>query len=503
MTNLTMGLSAGYHDASISLVNNYGDIVFAGHSERFSRIKNDKSIHYSLLAEAQKYGTIQTIAYYENVWLKKLRRLRSGQNINWSRWTTQDEVEHHLKSNHHIVDNAEKIVSFPHHKSHAAAGFQTSPYTEATVVVIDAIGEFQTATIWEAFYNRSGEAQYKLKWQLKYPNSIGLFYSAYTELVGLKPNEEEYILMGMAAYGDKLTVNKIEHAIHSDLITSINPIKFKENLHLGIDKTYAGNNFDVANAVQNITEKMILEIMHIAIVKTNSSNLVYMGGVALNCSANRLLGQYYNNIWIMPNPGDSGSSLGAAALAYKKQLNWTDAFLGYNITGEYPVQKALTALLNDDIVGVANGRAEFGPRAFGNRSLLANPTLDNIKDKVNKIKQRQEFRPFAPIILEEELQHYFEVPNGFKKSPYMQTTMHCKRPDLYPGIVHKDGTSRVQTVPKDDTGIRRLLEKYYTATGCPMLLNTSLNIKGEPLVNTKQDAIDFSRKYNVKVYTHV
>jgi len=150
-------------------------------------------------------------------------------------------------------------------------------------------------------------------------------------------------------------------------------------------------------------------------------------------------------------------------------------------------------------VGVASGRAEFGPRALGNRSLLADPRGHSIKNRVNEIKRRQKFRPFAPVILEEYAEEYFCMPKGFDSSPYMQVVAECRHPDQFPAIVHADNTSRVQTVPRDGSGIRQLLEKWYVMTGCPMLLNTSLNIRGEPMVNDPRDADRFQRLYKVKV----
>ena len=224
-----------------------------------------------------------------------------------------------------------------------------------------------------------------------------------------------------------------------------------------------------------------------------------MGGVALNCLANRNLGKYFENIWIMPNPGDAGSSLGAAALAYGGRLDWHSAFLGHDIDGHYPVNDILDRLLTDRIVGVASGRAEFGPRALGNRSLLADPRGTEIKDRVNEIKRRQKFRPFAPVILEEHVSNNFDMPSGWSDSRYMQLVGRCKFPDLYPAIVHHDNTSRIQTVPPDGSGIRELLEKWFVMTGCPMLLNTSLNIRGEPMVNDRADADRFEKLYGIKV----
>ena len=201
----------------------------------------------------------------------------------------------------------------------------------------------------------------------------------------------------------------------------------------------------------------------------------------------------------MPNPGDAGNSLGAACLGYGEKVNWTDCFLGYNIPGDYPVNSILDVLLTDKIVGVANGRAEFGPRALGNRSLLADPRGDKIKDQVNEIKRRQRFRPFAPVILEEYAHQYFDMPKHWDNSRYMQVISKCKYPELFPAIVHHDWTSRVQTVPKDGSGIRQLLEKWYFMTDCPMLLNTSLNVRGKPMVNDRADADQFEKLYNIKV----
>ena len=201
----------------------------------------------------------------------------------------------------------------------------------------------------------------------------------------------------------------------------------------------------------------------------------------------------------MPNPGDAGSSLGAAALAYGKRINWNNAYLGHNIPGPYPVNSILDNLLHSGLVGVASGRAEFGPRALGNRSLLADPRGKEIKDRVNEIKRRQKFRPFAPVILEEHVNEHFIMPRGWSDSRYMQLVGRCRNPDLFPAIVHHDGTSRIQTVPKDGSGIRELLEKWFVMTDCPMLLNTSLNIRGEPMVNDRADADRFEQLYNVKV----
>jgi carbamoyltransferase len=303
--------------------------------------------------------------------------------------------------------------------------------------------------------------------------------------------------MGMAAYGER----GFSDLMRQDLISDAWRIEFQENLHLGLEQKYLSyvGDMDIAAGAQDLAEDLIMNVMARAAGHGWSRNLVYMGGVALNCSANRRLGELFDNIWIMPCPGDAGSSLGAAALALGRKIHWTNAYLGHNISGDYPVNSILDHLVLDKIVGVASGRAEFGPRALGNRSLLADPRGHDIKDRVNEIKHRQKFRPFAPVILEELAGDYFSMPRGWHHSRYMQSVASARDPDLFPAIVHADGTSRVQTVPRDGSGIRQLLEKWYVMTGCPMLLNTSLNVRGEPMVNDRADADRFERLYGVRV----
>ena len=478
-----LGISAGFHDAAACVLDSHGEIVYAGHAERYSKIKNDPNLHQEMLFDLSRNHHIDHIAYYETPWKKQLRQLYSGQGIEWSKLTARQVLQQQLGGYFSEVP----ITAHNHHLSHAAAGFQTSPFDRATVVVIDAIGEWDTISIWVAEYV-DGCAKYKKLWYQRYPKSIGLFYSAITERIGLRPMEDEYITMGMSGWGQPK---------YTDTMS----ILLNENLHVGVGQMFlpTAQDVDIAASAQVIAEQEIYSIMQRAQAFGWSRNLVYMGGVALNCLANRNLGEYFEKIWIMPNPGDAGSSLGAAALAYGKKIKWNNAFLGHEISGPYPVNTLVDSLLRDKIVGVASGRAEFGPRALGNRSLLADPRGPDIKDRVNAIKRRQQFRPFAPVILEEYANVYFDMPPGFVDSRYMQIVGRCRNPDLFPAITHVDGTSRIQTVPADGSGIRQLLEAWYTATGCPMLLNTSLNIRGEPMVNDRADADRFEKLYGVKV----
>lgn len=488
-----VGISAGFHDAAVSVVDDTGNIVFASHSERYSKQKHDRELCHGIMHDVKKALDDQPaqLHYYERPFLKYMRQLRAGEPTSIFKLGARN-----IMGRDYVRDFPGRVHTHDHHMSHAAAGFQTSPFERATVVVIDAIGEFDTASIWSAEYE-NGRAVYNKLWSQTYPDSIGLFYSAMTQRVGLRPLDEEYILMGMAGWGQPRYTNQML----DDLVSSEPNLEFRHNFHAGVDPNYLGDadHMDIAASSQRLVERLIYGVMAQAKKFEFSSNLVYMGGVALNCLANRNLGNYFDRVWIMPNPGDAGSSLGAAALGYGKKLNWTNAFLGHEIPGEYPVEKIVNKLLTEKIVGVASGRAEFGPRALGNRSLLADPRGPEIKDTVNAIKRRQKFRPFAPVILEEHVNNFFQMPRGWVDSRYMQIVAQCKFPEQYPAIVHVDGTSRVQSVPRDGSGIRQLLESWYQRTGCPMLLNTSLNIRGEPMVNDRADADRFETLYGVTV----
>jgi carbamoyltransferase len=324
-----------------------------------------------------------------------------------------------------------------------------------------------------------------------------------TQRVGLKPNEDEYILMGMAAYGDK----SLENKIYNDFIKDADKFKFKKNLHRGCTdwapELIIKDSFEIAAGTQAVYETLFMSALRKAYDLTHSENLVLMGGCALNCLANRLTGRYFKNTWIYPNPGDAGSAIGAVLARHpdwRHYTDWSNPFLGYDMGSKSSNSEIVDYLKENKICGLARHRAEFGPRALGNRSLLADPRGPEIKDTVNAIKQRQEFRPFAPAILEEHLHTYFDMPNGWDNSRFMQVIACCRHPDLFPAIVHRDGTSRVQSVPRDGSPFRKLLEEWYAQTGCPMLLNTSLNIKGQPMVNDHADAKAFERHYGVKVF---
>jgi len=497
--NTIWGISANSHDAALAVMSYNADytpeIVFASHSERFSAIKNDPDLNHAVVSYArQNWGDPDRVVWYERPFSKSIRQFYAGQGLRFR----ENNVHDYLAARKITAP----ITTVGHHHSHAANGYYTSGLDNATVVVLDSIGEWETFTIWE------GQGR-KLKkvFSQRYPHSLGLWFSAMTDRIGLKAQEDEYILMGMAAWGDpeKYAQRILEDFFDADSVRqAVTPeFKFSHNLHTGVDWWLPGLTEDdypnVAAGVQRVYETVFKKILIWCQANLRSQNLVLVGGCALNCSANRLIENFYDNYYIPPSPGDAGSSIGAILAHIQRPVELKHPYLGYNIKRDYPVEAALCGLIQKGMVGIANGRAEFGPRALGNRSLLADPRRPNIKDLVNGVKQRQEFRPFAPAVLEEHAHRFFEGP----MNRYMQYVARCRVPELLPGVVHVDNTSRVQLVPKNNPGspgFRTLLERWYEETGCPVLLNTSLNIKGCPMVNDERDARAFEQFYGVKVY---
>ena len=449
---ITWGTTFGSHDGALAVFQD-DKLVFASDAERWSRKKNDSVIPDNLIKFAEdNWGIPNEVYFYEDYTLKNERRRFAGQVPQTIRFKYP-------------------VRYCDHHLSHACYGYWTSPFINCTVLVIDAIGEWDTLTQWKVF---DGEFVRQKAW--RYPKSIGLFYSAMTQAAGWKPNEEEYILMGASA----VKKHKIENY---NIVKEFwnNDVNFHKGININFDK------FEIASIAQEIYEEEFKKIID----EIEDDNLVFVGGCALNVSANRFLTKF--NTFIPCNPGDGGSAIGCV-IDRKMPAN---AYLGYEIPGQYPVTEIIKELKERGIVGVAKGRAEFGPRALGNRSLLADPSIFNMKHRVNLVKGREEFRPFAPMILKEDADLFFE--EGIS-SPFMNTIRKAKLITLkkYPSIVHLDGTSRLQEVTEEPH--RTLLQEWKKETGCPMLLNTSLNVKGEPIVNTEVDARNFEKKTGVRVF---
>ena len=446
------GTTFGSHDGALAVFQD-DELVFASDAERWSRKKNDSVIPDNLIKYAEdNWGEPDEVYFYEDHKLKDERRKFAGQKP-----LQKIQFKYQVK----FCD---------HHLSHARYGYWTSPFNECTVLVVDAIGEWDTLTQWKVL---DGEFIRQKAW--RYPKSIGLFYSAMTQAAGWKPNEEEYILMGASAVKKHKIVN---YNIVKELWD--NGTNFHTGININFDK------FEIASIAQEIYEEEFKKIID----EIEDDNLVFVGGCALNVSANRFLSKF--NTFIPCNPGDGGSAIGCVI---DKKIP-ANAYLGYEIPGEYPVTEIIQELKQNHMVGIAKGRAEFGPRALGNRSFLADPSLLDMKDRINQVKGREEFRPFAPMILKEDADIYFE--SGIP-SPFMNTIRKAKAETIekYPSIVHLDGTSRLQEVTEEPH--RTLLTEWKKESGCPMLLNTSLNVKGEPIVNTKEDAKNFEIKTGVKV----
>lgn len=482
------GYSHWYHDAALSIINEDGTIEFASHAERFTKNKNDLIIPKNLW---EYMNESDHLSFYEDSELKqKIRKpLTAGDGIN---------IYHPPKADHYVG----------HHISHCAGAFYTRPWKdkEDTVMVsIDGVGEHQTAVILDH--------NFKIIKEWHYPKSVGLVYTDCTRALGLKPLEDEYVVMGLSSYGepDPDIVNTLKNwydskpDINSDLdagfFLDANDSQYLKQRgqmrgYLNRLGKLEDEHANIAASVQAFTEYAIMDIMKEA--RKHGKKLCYSGGCAQNVVINSRLPELFDEVHIAVSPTDAGSSLGCAAHSWsqhtgKDQLIWTP-YLGYNIDREVNPKEVVDHLLEHKVCGLANGRAEFGPRALGNRSLIADVRYD-VKDTVNTIKRRQKYRPFAPAILEEYADQYFEGP----MNEYMQYT--SKALHDYKSVTHVDGTARVQIVKKDCQSVfRKVIEEYYERTGVPMLLNTSLNIRGRPMVNDEHDARLWEQQYKVKVF---
>lgn len=467
------GFSEGFHDAAIAFVDDQGNIEFAAQSERYSKIKNDPNLHLYL---KKMISEDDHVAYYENETLRK----QHDAVINFHGGIRSPSVRYDSFFNHHV--------------SHAAASFYTRPWEsvhDVVMLTIDGVGEYQSATIMDHNFNILHEEIF--------PKSIGFVYATVTKLLGFKPLEEEYIVMGLAAYG--------EPKYYDDICQIYDTYETAEHITKYLSVFTKFDPFepaDLAASVQKWAEAKIVELASIA--RKYGSKLVYSGGVAQNIKANSLVHQLFDDMWIMPAPGDSGSALGAAARAYalhtgKDRVNWIDSYLGAYPDGAIERHPINVNHIVDYLVkekgycGVVDGRAEFGPRALGNRSLLANPSID-LKTTINKVKHRQKFRPFGPMILEEYADQYFEgVYNE-----YMQYS--CNSLHDFSSVKHVDNSARVQIVKPTSRSIARIvLEEFYNKTKIPMLLNTSLNVRGKPMCNDVYDAYLVKHKYGIKVFS--
>lgn len=422
-----------------------------------------------------------------------------------------------------------EILYASHHDSHAAAAYFSSPFNDAAILTLDGVGEFATSTITVAEGNQT-----ILILSQNFPHSLGLLYSAFTQYCGFKVNSGEYKLMGLAPYGKPVHKQKIyDHLItqfndgsyqlnmkyfsYSEGSRMINP-KFEKLMGApSREEESPMTDFykDIAASVQEVLEEVVLNLVKEAKRITGKKSIVFSGGVALNCKLNQKIVEagIFDQHYFYPCPGDAGSAVGAGYLGWydylKNEFNrgqiHSSMYLGnssdakkildqlkvpYEIL-QNGINEIANSLANGKIVGWYTGKMEFGPRALGNRSILADPRNVEMKDVLNeKIKLRETFRPFAPAILQEEAMKHFELYNANYDT--MMVTVKAKpgTREIMPAVIHEDGTARIQMVSEESNLIfYQLLKQFHQLTGCPALINTSFNVRGEPIVESIEDAL--------------
>ncbi len=541
-----LGISCDYHDAAACLLED-GRVVAAAQEERFTREKHDSRLPVRAIAYCLREAgaaELDAVAFYDKPILKLHRILETSLRTAprglrafvravpvWLRHKLWIEARIHEALERAGV-RGEPRVWFPeHHLSHAASAFFPSPFAEAAVVTLDGVGEWATTTV------GVGEGGgLSLLSEIEFPHSLGLLYSAFTFFCGFEVLDGEYKLMGLAPYGEPRFVQ----AIRDELIDLRDDGSFRLNLdcfgYLSGDvmtnarfaRLFGGpprtpeseitqREKDLARSVQEVTEEAVLRIARHARELTGKRSLCMAGGVALNCVANgRLLGAgVFDDLWIQPAAGDAGGALGAAFAVHHGALGgrrdaprdeMRGALLGPCFsTGEMKAaldahrlsyetidddhawaERVAALVASEKVVGLFQGRMEFGPRALGNRSIVADPRSPAMQSVLNrKIKRRESFRPFAPSVLEDRAGDWFDLDRA---SPYMLRVAPV-RGDGLPAVTHVDGSARVQTVgPDDNPRYHALLRAFEARTGCPVLVNTSFNVRGEPIVCTPEDA---------------
>ena len=544
-----LGISCYYHDSAAALLKD-GIVIAAVEEERFSRIKFDddfpkKAIQWCLDETKIKPYQIDSVAFYDKPVLKFERLLDNYIAVApRGLYSFLDTIPKWLHKRLWIKNDIKKSLKgfkgdiiFPDHlMSHAAHTFYTSPFDEAAILSVDGVGEWTTASFGIAKNN-----SIKLSNDIRWPHSLGLLYSAFTYFLGFKVNEGEYKLMGLSAYGkpryydlilDNLVDVKDDGSIHLNMkyfaFTYDKVMTNKKFSELfGVlprkkDEKMEQIHFDLGASIQKVLEEIILKMAKHIHKKTGMKNLCYGGGVALNGVANyRLLQEGpFENIFIPPSPGDAGSAVGCAQYAYyvhhkniskntkqdSSQKIRENVYTGPEYTDEeikefldskdinYQtfdreslLQNTAKLITEGSIVGWYQGKMEWGPRALGNRSILADPRNEKMKEILNeKIKHRESFRPFAPSIMEEYISDYFEIEIP---SPYMLMVAKIKQPKIIPAVTHVDGTGRLQSVSKDSNPLYYdLINEFYKITNVPVIINTSMNVMGEPIVNTPEQA---------------
>lgn len=573
MSSYVIGLSFGYHDSAVVILHN-GEIIAAAQEERFTRIRHDSNfpllaLNYCLREADISLRDIHAFFYYENP-VKKFGRIISTYIEHGPRGfgsfmaDVPDWVSRKVFVKRMILQELKKefgkgtifppIFYIDHHMSHAASAFFPSPFNDAVVLCVDGVGEWATTSAWV------GESDtLQPIWEIRFPHSLGLLYSAITYFCGFKVDSGEYKVMGLAPYGDPIYYNLIidnlidlkpdgsfqlnmdyfDYAVGDSMITD-EFSKLFGGPRREPESVITKREFDLAASIQLVLEEAILRIGRTLRKQTGKTNLCLAGGVALNCVANgKLLGEkVFDQIWVQPAAGDAGGALGAALSGWHMQMKqprtistfdqMKSTLLGssYNntdiqavldgqgavyekLSGDELTNRVSDILAQGNVIGWFQGRMEFGPRSLGARSILGDARNQKMQSVMNlKIKNRESFRPFAPAVLEECAHEWFELES---KSPYMlfvvgvqnsqrkpvsqeneQLTgidlLNCTRSSI-PAVTHVDYSARVQTVGEDaNPRFRRLLREFYKKTNCPVLVNTSFNVRGEPIVESPLNA---------------
>jgi carbamoyltransferase len=576
MPRFLLGISAFYHDSAACLLRD-GAIVAAAQEERFTRIKGDEAFPANAVAFCLQSAGIaprdlEAVAFYDKPLLKLDRvfetflwmapagfsSFRHGAPL-WAR----DRLDIERAIRRGLNGYAGRVLFTEHHEAHAASAFYPSPFGRAAILTVDGVGEWATASI-----GVGRDAAIELRQELHWPDSLGLLYSAFTYHAGFKVNSGEYKLMGLAPYGEPTYVD----AIYRELVDLRDDGSFTLNQayfdYLGgltmtndafsalfggpprqPEAALAQREMDLARSVQDVCEEIVLRMARTARRETGEPDLCLAGGVALNAVANGKLRRagLFERIWVQPAAGDAGGALGAALAAWHEYFNMSrradgchdgmhGALLGpsyaaeeiehalraldakwVRLEGDGAVARAADLLADGQVIGWFDGPMEFGPRALGARSILADARDPGMQARINlKVKFREGFRPFAPSVLAEHAGEYFDVKG---ESPYMLFVEPVRedrrlpapagamprgidrigvpRSDI-PAVTHLDYTARLQTVTGDRApGLHSVLAAFHARTGCPLLVNTSFNVRGEPIVCSPADAYDCFMRTNL------
>ncbi len=536
-----LGISCYYHDSAVALIDE-GRIVFAIHEERLSRRKQDSrfptlAVGRALEAAGLRINDLDRIVFYEDPAVK-LDRLWDQVIDGWprSRQMYEDGIPRFIQQKMPIAEQIRRHLGYQgaietseHHRSHAASAFFTSPFERAVVVTLDGVGEYETASVHLGEGNRLTKRR-----SIHFPHSLGLFYSVFTQYLGFEVNEGEYKVMGLAPYGKPRYLDKLlgpilrlddrgAFTLNQRFFDFCSVDRHYAPLlvdHLGMpprrpDEALDERHYDLAASVQEALEVAIAKLLAPLIAEYGTTDFCFAGGVALNCTANaRMIREFGIRSHIHPAAGDAGGALGAALQSIMRGREGApphrytmSPYLGVLYPAAViettlsvnripfrkvadPAGEIAARLAGGKVVAILQGRDEWGPRALGARSILADPRTPEMKDHLNaKIKFREEFRPFAPAVKKEAYGDWFETLD-MEESPYMLYTHKSKRPELTAAVTHVDGTSRVQTVSAEQNPyLYRIIDAFEQHTGVPVVTNTSFNLKGEPMVSSPSDAL--------------